>query len=112
VITTGIARRSTLEDRELDGSPRRLLDQRGRDRSQDGGRGAVGLGDDDRVPGVGRGGEAGLGPVSGSVYPLMFSTTPSTGTPTRSNMRAPRNASPTAISCGVVTMSAPETWVD
>ena len=39
-------------------------------------------------------------PVSGSVNPLMFSTTPITGTPTRSNILAPRSASPTAISCG------------
>ena len=37
----------------------------------------------------------------------MFSTTPITGTPTRSNILAPRSASPTAISCGVVTMIAP-----
>jgi hypothetical protein len=41
----------------------------------------------------------------------MFSTIPITGTPTRSNIRAPRSASPTAISCGVVTISAPATWV-
>ena len=41
----------------------------------------------------------------------MFSTMPSTGTPTRSNILAPRSASPTAISCGVVTISAPDTWV-
>src|SRR6266480_1967595 len=34
----------------------------------------------------------------------MFSTTPITPTPTRSNIFAPRSASPTAISCGVVTM--------
>src|ERR1043166_3922294 len=37
----------------------------------------------------------------------MFSTTPSTLTPTRSNILAPRKLSPTAISCGVVTMIAP-----
>src|SRR6266480_1967592 len=37
----------------------------------------------------------------------MFSTTPITPTPTRSNIFAPRSESPTAISSGVVTMSAP-----
>ena len=41
--------------------------------------------------------------------PLMFSTTPSTGTFTFSNILPPRSASPTATSCGVVTMTAPET---
>ena len=39
----------------------------------------------------------------------MFSTMPSTGTPTRWNMRAPRSASPVATGCGVVTMIAPVT---
>ena len=34
----------------------------------------------------------------------MFSTIPSTGTPTFSNIFAPRSASPTATSCGVVTI--------
>ena len=34
----------------------------------------------------------------------MFSTMPSTGTFTRSNIFAPRSASPTETSCGVVTM--------
>ena len=37
----------------------------------------------------------------------MFSTMPSTGTVTRSNIFTPRSASPTATSCGVVTMIAP-----
>jgi hypothetical protein len=42
----------------------------------------------------------------------MFSTMPSTGTPTRSNIFTPLSASPTATSCGVVTMTAPWTCVD
>ena len=42
----------------------------------------------------------------------MFSTIPTTGTLTRSNIRAPLSASPTAISCGVVTITAPDTATD
>ena len=51
-------------------------------------------------------------PDSASTKALMFSTMPSTGTPTRSNILAPRRASPTATSCGVVTISAAATCVD
>ncbi len=39
----------------------------------------------------------------------MFSTMPSTGTPTLRNICSPLRASSSAISCGVVTMTAPET---
>ena len=46
-------------------------------------------------------------PQCGHSNQLMFSTMPSTGTPTRWNIFAPRSASPTATSCGVVTMIAP-----
>jgi len=41
----------------------------------------------------------------------MFSTMPSTGTSTFSNIFKPRRASSSAISCGVVTMTAPETGI-
>ncbi len=37
----------------------------------------------------------------------MFSTSPSTGTCTRSNIRTPRRASISAMSCGVETITAP-----
>ena len=37
----------------------------------------------------------------------MFSPIPTTGTPTRSNILAPRNPSPTATSFGVGTTTAP-----
>src|SRR5712692_11981426 len=42
----------------------------------------------------------------------MFSTIPITGTPTRSNIFAPRRESPTATSCGVVTMMAARMCTD
>ena len=38
---------------------------------------------------------------------LMFSTMPSTGTETFSNILSPLRASARAMSCGVVTMTAP-----
>ena len=40
---------------------------------------------------------------------LMFSTMPSTGTATFSNIFRPLRASASAMSCGVVTITAPET---
>ena len=40
---------------------------------------------------------------------LMFSTTPSTGTCTFWNISSPLRASASAMSCGVVTMTAPLT---
>jgi hypothetical protein len=39
----------------------------------------------------------------------MFSMTPSTGTDTLRNICRPRRASASAMSCGVVTMTAPLT---
>ncbi|CPL40673.1 Uncharacterised protein [Bordetella pertussis] len=39
----------------------------------------------------------------------MFSTTPTMGTPTFSNIFTPLRASSKAMSCGVVTMTAPVT---
>ncbi len=50
--------------------------------------------------------------MAGSVYGPMFSTIPNTGTLTRSNIFAPLSASPVAISCGVVTITAPDTATD
>ena len=40
---------------------------------------------------------------------LMFSTTPRMGTPTFSNIFTPLRASSSAMSCGVVTITAPVT---
>ena len=40
---------------------------------------------------------------------LMFSTMPSTGTETFSNIFSPLRASASAMSCGVVTITAPAT---
>ena len=50
---------------------------------------------------------ASLCPQFGQQYSAMFSTMPSTGTPTFSNMVRPFLASISAMSCGVVTMTAP-----
>jgi len=43
------------------------------------------------------------------MWTLMFSTTPSTGTCTFSNILRPLRASISAMSCGVVTITAPVT---
>ena len=46
-------------------------------------------------------------PQFGQLKKLMFSTSPSTGTRVRSNIRTPRRASISAMSCGVETITAP-----
>ena len=48
-------------------------------------------------------------PHFGQVWNDMFSTTPRIGMPTFSNILRPLRASMRAMSCGVVTMTAPVT---
>ena len=43
------------------------------------------------------------------MWMLMFSTMPTIGTPTFSNILSPLRASSSAMSCGVVTITAPVT---